>query len=223
MSDTGKVLGTIAVAAIVTGITMTAIAFGTGASVGWMLVAGVIFGVLYGLMAGLLGAYDLSAHTGVLSLLCDLSWSLISTVAGFVLGNAIYIFFGTPSRTQSENKGWISYKARGTSGFGVDVLQTIGTVNIGGKGNHERVHLAQARIFGPLFIPIIIVSYIVTGTIQILFTITLGAILKATGARETACFTPPETSAVHGFFGWIYYATPMELWAYATEPKRKGV
>jgi len=223
MTDTGKVLGTIAVAPIVTGFTMTLIALLAHASAGWMLLVGVIFGLLYGLMAGLLRAYDLSTHTGVLTLLVDLSWSLISTIAGFILGNAIYIFFGNPSRELSENQGWISYKARGTSGFRDDVLQTIGTVNIGGAGNHERVHLMQARIFGPLFIPIIIVSYIVTGAIQILFTITLGVILKATGTRETAFFTPPKTSAVHGFFGWIYYATPMELWAYSTEPPREGV
>lgn len=222
MSDTGKVFGTIAVAAIVTGITMTAIAFATGASPGWMLLAGAIFGLLYGLMAGLLRAYDLSAHTGVLLLLCDLSWSLISTVAGFVLGNAIYIFFGTPDRTYSEGKNWISYKPppTRTSGFGVDVLQTIGTVNLGGEGKHEPVHVLQARILGPVFIPFVIVSYIITGAIQILFTITIGAILRLTGARDTAYLRPPsgpDGSAVPGFFGWIYYATPIELWAYSTE------
>ena len=27
---------------------------------------------------------------------------------------------------------------------------------------------------------------------------------------------PPARSAVGGFFGWIYYATPIELWAYAS-------
>lgn len=220
MSDTGKVLGTIAVAPIVTGFTMTLIALLAHLSAGWMLLAGVLFGLLYGLMAGLLRAYDLSTHTGVLTLIVDLSWSLASTIAGFVLGNAIYIFFGTPSRELSENEGWISYKARGTSGFGVDVLQTIGTVNLGGAGKHEKVHLLQARILGPLFIPLVIVSYIVTGAIQIFFTITVGAILKATGTRDTAYLRPPtgpDGSAVPGFFGWIYYATPIELWAYSTE------
>src|SRR6266550_6206750 len=121
MSDTGKVLGTIAVAPIVTGFAMTLIALLAHLSAGWMLLVGVIFGLLYGLMAGLLRAYDLSTHTGVVGLLVDLSWSLISTVAGFVLGNAIYIFFGNPDRELSENQGWLSYKARGTSGFGVDV------------------------------------------------------------------------------------------------------
>ena len=220
MTDTGKVLGTIAVAPIVTGFTMTMIALLAQVSAGWMLLVGVIFGLLYGLMAGLLRAYDLATHTGVLTLIVDLSWSFISTIIGFVLGNSIYIFFGNPSRALSENEGWIVYQARGTSGFGVDVLQTIGTVNLGGAGKHEKVHLLQARILGPVFIPLIIVSYIITGAIQILFTITIGAILKATGSRDTAYLCPPsgpDGSAVPGFFGWIYYATPMELWAYSTE------
>jgi hypothetical protein len=82
------------------------------------------------------------------------------------------------------------------------------------------VHVLQARILGPVFIPLVIVSYIVTGAIQILFTITIGAILKATGSRDTAYLCPPagpDGSAVPGFFGWIYYATPIELWAYSTE------
>jgi len=220
MTDTGKVLGTIAVAPIVTGFTMTMIALLAQVSAGWMLLVGVIFGLLYGLMAGLLRAYDLATHTGVLTLIVDLSWSFISTIIGFVLGNSIYIFFGNPSRALSENEGWIAYQARGTSGFGVDVLQTIGTVNLGGAGKHEKVHLLQARILGPVFIPLIIVSYIITGAIQILFTITIGAILKATGSRDTPYLCPPagpDGSAVPGFFGWIYYATPMELWAYSTE------
>src|SRR5258707_873524 len=56
-----------------------------------------------------------------------------------------------------------------------------------------------------------------TGTLQGLFTITLGGILKAAGKRDTPYFRPPEHSAVSGFFGWIYYATIFELWAYATE------
>ena len=220
MTDTGKVLGPLALAPIAAAIVAVIVALIAHWSVGWILLVAAIFGLLYGLMTGLLHSYDLSTHPGVLTLLLDLSWSLPNTIAGFVLGNAIYIFFGTPSRELSENKGWISYKPRGTSGFGVDVLQTIGTVNLGGEGKHEPVHVLQARILGPLFIPFVIVSYIITGAIQILFTITIGAILKATGSRDTAYLCPPsgpDGSAVPGFFGWIYYATPIELWAYSTE------
>jgi hypothetical protein len=217
MTDTGKVLGTMVIAPIVTGFTTAIVALATHGAAGWMVLFGMGFGLLYGLMAGLLRSYDLSTHHGVLTLLVDLTWSLPNTIAGFLLGNALYIFFGTPSRTLSENQGWIAYKARGKSGFGVDVLQTIGTVNLGGAGYHEKIHVLQARILGPVFIPFVIVNYIVNGTIQVLFTITIGAILKATGTRDTAYLRPPDTSAVKGFFGWIYFATIVELWAYSTE------
>ena len=220
MTDTGKVAGTIAVSPIVTAMGLTLFALitqGDILSAGTALVIGLVFGILYGLMAGFLRAYDLSTHQGILTLIIDLTWSLPNTIAGFVLGNLIYIFFGNPSREFSENEGWIAYKARGTSGFGVNVLQTIGTVNLGGKGNHEKVHLLQARIFGPFYIPFVIANYLVTGTIQVVFTITIGWILKLTGARDTAYLRPPAGSAVKGFFGWIYYATIIELWAYGTE------
>jgi hypothetical protein len=220
MTDTNKVLGTIMIAPIVTGFSAAMFALATHEAIlgaGWTLLLGMGFGLLYGLMTGFLRAYDLSTPSGVFALLVDLTWSLPNTIVGFILGNALYILFGTPSRALSESQGWIAYKARGTSGFGVDVLQTIGTVNIGGAGNHEKVHLLQARIFGPFYIPFVIANYIVTGTIQILFTITIGAILKAAGKRDTAYLRPPEGSAVKGFFGWIYYATIIELWAYGTE------
>lgn len=220
MTDTGKVAATIGVAPIISGFTTSIIGIASQGALlgaGWMVLLGLGFGLLYGLMTGLLRSYDLPTHKGVLSLIVDLTWSLPNTVAGFVVGNLIYIFFGNPSRSLSENEGWIAYKPRGTSGFGVDVLQTIGTVNLGGAGNHERVHVLQARIFGPVYIPLVIANYIVTGTIQVLFTITLGWTLKLAGIRATAYLRPPASSAVSGFFGWIYYATLIELWAYGTE------
>jgi len=220
MTDTGKVLGTIVVAPIAAGFAAALFAVITHEAIlgsGWALLFGMGFGLLYGLMAGLLRAYDLSSPGGVAGLLIDLTWSLPSTLVGFILGNIVYIFFGNPDRALSENEGWIAYRARGASGLGVDVLQTIGTVNIGGAGKHEKVHLLQARILGPFYIPFVVANYLVTGTIQVVFTITLGAILKATGKRDTAYLRPPDTSAVKGFFGWIYYATLIELWAYGTE------
>ena len=217
MTDTGKVVGTLVTATILSAFIATIVGLATGAT-GILLLLGLGFGLLYGLEAGLLRAYDLSSQTGVLALIIDLTWAFPGTVVGFLLGNPFYILFGNPSRAQSENEGWISFKARGTSGFGVNVLQTIGTVNLGGAGNHEKVHLLQHRIFGPFFVPFVVANYIVTGTIQILFTLTIGAILKATGKRDTAYLRPPAHSAVQGFFGWIYYATIVELWAYATEP-----
>ena len=90
-------------------------------------------------------------------------------------------------------------------------------MNLGGRGNHEMVHVVQARILGPLFLPLQGVNYALNFLFQVLFTATVGAILALTGIRDTAYLRPPASSAVGGFWGWIYFATLMELWAYGTE------
>jgi len=172
---------------------------------------GAVLGLLYGLEAGILRIYDLESGSGWLCLLFDFSWSYLNTIYGLILGNLIYPFLGTLSREQSEGQGWIVYAHNGS------IAQTLGTVNLGGAGKHERVHLLQARILGPLFLPLGLACYAVTSVLQVVFTLTVGMVLWLTHVRDTPYFRPPDGSAVHGFFGWIYYATPFELWAYATE------
>jgi len=195
-----------------------ALGFVAGSETGVViLVAGLIFGVLYGLEAAILTSYDLGRGKGWLQLLIDLTWSMPNTIFGFLLGNIIYIFIGNPSRAASRHTGWIAFMPRGSgSGLGHSVLQTLGTVNLGGAGQHELMHVLQARIFGPLYLPLFALSYVVTFLLQALWTCTVGAILWAARVRPTAYFTPPAQSAVGGFFGWIYFATPFELWAYAS-------
>ena len=170
----------------------------------------------YGFVATWMGAYDLSTPLGWLMLLVDLTWSLPNTVFGAVTGMWLYAIWGSPNRANSEGRGWISYSPRSSTGFGNNVLQTLGTINIGGSGQHERMHLLQARIFGPLYLPLFGIFYVITFLIQCLFTLVLGLILKATGVRTSAHLNPPARSAVPGFFGWIYFATPFEVWAYAS-------
>jgi hypothetical protein len=179
-----------------------------------MILAVVMFA--YAFIATWMGSYDLSTPLGWLMLLVDLTWSFPNTLFGAVTGMWLYAFWGTPNRANSEGRGWISYSPRSSTGFGNDVLQTLGTINIGGSGQHERMHLLQARIFGPLYLPIFGLSYVVTFLIQCLFTLVLGLILKATGVRTSAHLNPPASSAVSGFFGWVYHATPFEEWAYAS-------
>ena len=179
-----------------------------------MVLAIVMFA--YGFVATWMGAYDLSTPLGWLMLLVDLTWSLPNTVFGAVTGMWLYAIWGSPNRANSEGRGWISYSPRSSTGFGNNVLQTLGTINIGGSGQHERMHLLQARIFGPLYLPLFGIFYVITFLIQCLFTLVLGLILKATGVRTSAHLNPPARSAVPGFFGWIYFATPFEVWAYAS-------
>jgi len=178
--------------------------------------AGVIIGGAYGIQAGILLIYNLSSPPGWAQLIVDMTWSLPNTVFGFIVGNAVYVFFGWPTRSSSENSGWIVYQPRGTSGLGIDVLQTLGTINIGGTGAHERVHLVQARIFGPLYLLIFGLNYVVNFLLQVLWTFTIGGLLWLIKLREKPFFRPPS-GPVPGFFGWIYRATIFELWAYATE------
>jgi len=185
------------------------------AALQWLGIA-MVLGFIYGGFAGGLLAYDLGSGLGWLELLVDLTWSLLNTLFGLVIGIPLYLIFGNPSKEQSAGQAWISFKARGTGAFGNQVLQTLGTVNLGGAGQHERMHLLQARIFGPLYLPLFAANYVVTFLIQVLWTATIGLILWKAGVRTTPYFQPSASSAVSGFFGWIYHSTFFELWAYAS-------
>lgn len=215
MSDWIKGLVTVGLWALVPMVVAgVALAVGGALAVVPVLLVGAI-GLLYGLQAGILNIYDLNRGAGWAALIVDATWSLLNTVFGFVIGNIVYIFFGTPSRADSKDQSWIVYVPRSSTGFGNNVLQTLGTVNLGGAGQHEKMHLLQARVFGPLYLPLFAMSYVITFLIQVLWTMTIGAIAAALKLRQTAYFRPPSQSAVSGFFGWIYYATPFEMWAYA--------
>lgn len=183
----------------------------------WLALGTALFGIGYGLQAGILGIYSFSNFKGWLELIVDTTWSLPNTLFGFIVGNVFYPFFADLSKTQSNNKGWIVYMpAAGSSGFGTSVLQTLGTINIGGAGQHERMHLLQERIFGPLYLLLFALNYIITFLIQLIWTFTLGGLLWLLKIRNKAYFSPSSHSAVQGYFGWIYYATFFELWAYAS-------
>jgi hypothetical protein len=178
-----------------------------------ILIAGALCGLLYGLESGLLLSYSLNRISGWLLLFCDLTWSYPNTLFGLILGNLFYPFFGSLSRELSEGRNWISYaKQDGPP------MQTLGVVNLGGDGFHEQIHVFQARLFGPLFLPIFVSSYLVTTVLQVLWTCTLGLALYLGKVREVPYFRPPSTFALDGFFGWICYATPFELWAHARRP-----
>jgi hypothetical protein len=190
------------------------------------LAIGIVLGFLYGLEAALLASYDLTNPLHIFALILDLTWCLPSTILGFVVGNIIYLIIGSPSRDQSRGKTWISFSGSFSGSSGA-VLQTLGTVNLGGAGAHELVHLMQARIFGPVYLPLQLVSYVLNSLIQLLFTCTLGWILLVAKVRDSAWFRPASDSAVRtpsgqksgaaDFFGWIYRYSLMELWAYATQ------
>jgi hypothetical protein len=218
MSDVVKGFLIVLVVILLSTLAAILLNFAAGGLVSFLVAVliGAIFGLAYGLEAGILVIYDLSSPKGWLEVVVDMTWSLPNTLWGFVIGNIIFPFFGSPSRDESRDAGWIVYLPRSASGFGHNVLQTHGTLNLGGSGQHEKMHLLQARIFGPLFLPIYLVNYVVNFILQGLWTITIGLLLWKLGIRDTPYFRPSEDSVVQGFFGWIYYATIFEFWAYSS-------
>jgi hypothetical protein len=176
----------------------------------WVVIVAAVAGFLYGLEAGIMIIYDLDKPLHWFVMIVDLTWSLPNTIWGLFWGNVIFWFFGTPSRTQSEGEIWISFSGN----IGGRTLQTHGTLNLGGSGQHEKLHLLQARIFGPLFLPLYLAFYAFTSVVQLLWCALPGWIAKLAGWRQNIPLQPPSTSVVSGFFGWIYYATLFEFWAY---------
>jgi hypothetical protein len=205
------------IVSLLLGIVGSILLFGVSGVTGMMPAVwiGLIFGLLYGLEAGVLLIYDLNSPLGWLLIIVDLTWSLPNTVFGFVLGNLIYPWIaGLPSQSMSKDQGWICFN--GTFGSsGNAVLQTLGNVNLGGQGQHEKMHLLQARCFGPTYLAIFGANYAVNFLIQCLFTLIIGLAMWKSGKRTTPYLTPPPVSAVGGFWGWIYHSNLFELWAYA--------
>ena len=219
MSGFIKGLLTVVVGTVLAGVTLLLVnaALGSPVPFYWAALGAALFGLGYGLQAGIYGIFPLSCFKGWVELVVDMTWILPNTIFGFIIGNSIYPFFGDISKPDSQDSGWIVYMVpAGSSGFGKKVLQTLGNLNIGGAGQHERMHLLQARIFGVFYLVLFGLNYVVTFTIQVFWTFTIGGLLWLLKIRQKPYFKPASRSVVKGFFGWIYSATFFELWAYAS-------
>jgi hypothetical protein len=131
---------------------------------------------------------------GLLSLLgfvLDLSWSLLNTLAGFLvwipackIKKAGYV---TPT-DHSRRSGTFVYN-KNPRGGGYDAT-TIGTIIAGGWSSHEETHVWQARIFGPTYM----LTYVIAWLLNIPFRLVTGKTKNLTLEA--------------------YYRIPFEDWAY---------
>lgn len=121
-----------------------------------LTIVGVVFAGAFGFVMGLLGVYAIRPRS-LWAFAIDVTWSAINTVTGLV-----FLIFcaikGTrqPPTPVSEDRGaiWFTNAALGGAG-----ATTIGTVMGGQWLTHETVHIQQARIFGPFYWPVYLVSY----------------------------------------------------------------
>lgn len=154
---------------MVAGIVSTVVLAGWGVVLGWLVDASASGIVLLGAAAGLLGgvygwaiasgkAYDLSSAKGVLAFVVDHTWSVANTLTGALFLTLNLIFGNRVDTAFTAGRNLVGLHKGVVPGFAT----TIGTVQAGTKLNidvHEAVHVLQARVFGPFYIPLVLANY----------------------------------------------------------------
>jgi hypothetical protein len=129
-----------------------------GVLLGGDVTAGLIVAAIFGAIGAVYSAiafYQRVYELGFLSILgylMDLTWSMLNTIAGFLVWAPACLATGASlndTDSQSRRSGCFVYN-RNPRG-GEYAATTVGTVIGGGWSSHEEVHVWQARIFGPAY------------------------------------------------------------------------
>ncbi|MEV4830402.1 glycine zipper family protein [Micromonospora sp. NPDC049257] len=132
----------------------------TGGPVGLLVgaVVGLLVGVPFGWSVAAARVYGPDAR-GVLLFVVDHTWSLPNTAVG-ALYLALHLVFGhSLDRPTSQH----SCRVNLVEGVSPRYATTIGTVCAGsgpGIQRHEDVHIFQARLLGPLYLPLVVGNYV---------------------------------------------------------------
>ena len=188
---------------------VTALVAGAGAALGGP-VAGALGGALalgpavaLALATASSRAYDRSSRRGWLQYLVDCTWSLPNTLAGALFLTVNLAVRNRVDLDRSRGSGCVHLEKGIIPGFAT----TIGTV-VAGAGprieRHERLHVTQARAFGPLYLPLVAANYVVATVLPywLLY-----------HDRQNR----PIRSVRDYFMRGVYPHTWHEQWAYAVE------
>ncbi|MEL7586539.1 MAG: SpvB/TcaC N-terminal domain-containing protein [Prolixibacteraceae bacterium] len=139
------------------------IGFLSGGLTGGVLggLAGAFTGMIHGFTMADAHSYDWGSLSAWAGFLADNTWGLPNSMVGSLFATA-NIMGGNPiDKTNSRNSGALMFENEWFSGYAT----TLGNVIVGTKGlahdvlEHELTHVLQARIFGPLFYPSMILHY----------------------------------------------------------------
>jgi hypothetical protein len=137
---------------------------------------------------------------GVRRCVVDATWSSLNTWAGSIFYGVLRLA-GNPldlERTHGAGSLWL------INGVVPRYATTIGTVKAGSNPRidaHEEIHVLQARVFGPLYLPLVAVNYVVATVLPywLLFSDRPGYAIDGVGAY---------------FEKGVYPHVWHELWAY---------
>lgn len=177
--------------------------FGSAIAAGILGVVSALFAIPFARAVALGRPY--SGALGAWRWFLDATWSSLNTWAGS-LYYAIHRLTGnTHDLTKSRGKGsiWLS------KGVSTRYATTIGTVKAGSSDRidrHEEIHILQARLFGPLYLPLVGLNYVIATIIPywLLF------------PRDKVRY--PIDSFGHYFEHGVYPNVWNELWAYKAAP-----
>jgi hypothetical protein len=127
------------------------------------LAVAIILGVLGATYAAIALAYNVYRFRvmSAIGLALDVTWSLVNTTAGLIVWIPAALISGASFQTpddSSRRSGSFVYD-KNPRGGGFDAT-TIGTVIAGGWSSHEEIHLWQARLFGPAYMVVYVVAFV---------------------------------------------------------------
>lgn len=133
-----------------------------GGPVGLAVVAavGLGFGAAFGWAVAVSRSYDLRSARGALLFVVDHTWSLLNTLAGATFLVLNVAAGNRVDRALGRHTGCVMLSRGFLRGFAT----TIGTVQAGTTPRirrHEDTHVLQARLFGPLYLPLVVAHYVV--------------------------------------------------------------
>lgn len=124
---------------------------------------GVACGIVHAHAIESTESYEADAH-GIWLFVVDHTWSLPNTVVGSLFLALNLLFGNERDKAHSKHRSTVVLHNGVFSGFAT----TIGNVEAGtfthNVDAHEYTHVLQARIFGPAYIPLVLLNYVV-GTI----------------------------------------------------------
>lgn len=134
------------------------VGFVAGGVVGLLIVGGIglVCGVVYARAVTAARVYEINAR-GLFTFAVDVTWSLPNTLVG-ALFLALNLLFGNELDRQFSGRNSVGLRNGVFPGFAT----TIGPVVARTKFNdpHEAIHVLQARLFGPLYLPLVLANYV---------------------------------------------------------------
>lgn len=155
---------------------------GLGASNSVALIIAAIAGAIGGVYSAVAfgrGIYTLGFFS-ILGYALDMSWSLLNTAASLLVWLPACLVAGGNFVEPDENSrrsGTFVYSDNPRGGG--YAATTVGTVIAGGWSSHEEMHVWQARIFGPLYMPVYLTSLLLNLLFRLCTGKTEGIVMQA--------------------------------------------